>query len=242
VTDSTQRFTERAVDYAAHRPGYPAEVIDAILAGLVNPRDLVAADVGAGTGISASALADRGVRVIAIEPNDAMRAASQPNPLIEWRDGNGEATGLAGKSVDLACAFQAFHWFATRAAMQELARIARRRVAIAQYERDETNAASRRLAELYRAYALDDTEMRRLHALEVFADFPGAHVRHHVFRWERALDLESMMGMAASSSYLPREGAKADDLRSDLRNLFDTYAVGGRVAIRMQTFVFCADL
>ena len=41
---------------------------------------------------------------------------------------------------------------------EELRRIARRRIALAQYERDENDPISRELGELYRAYALDYTE------------------------------------------------------------------------------------
>ena len=64
--DPTGRFSNRAHDYAKHRPSYPDAAVDAILLGLGAPPDLVAADVGAGTGISSRLLASRGVRVIAI--------------------------------------------------------------------------------------------------------------------------------------------------------------------------------
>lgn len=242
MTDSTQRFSERAGAYAAHRPGYASEVIDAMLSGLGDPRALTAADVGAGTGISARALAERGVRVIAIEPNAAMRAAAQPHELIEWRDASAEATGLPDKSVDLAAAFQAFHWFATATAMQELARIARRRVTIAQYERDERDTVTRALSELYRRYATDATEVRRLAALETFDGFPGGRVRRRTFYWNESLDLRELLGLIASASYLPREGAPAENLRADACAFFASHERDGRLTIHRQTFVACADL
>src|SRR5689334_17665803 len=105
----TGRFSDRAGDYARFRPTYPAAAIDAVLDGLTPP--ITAADVGAGTGISATLLADRGVRVFAIEPNAAMRASAAPNPLVEWREGSAERTSLADHSVDLVLCAQAFHWF-----------------------------------------------------------------------------------------------------------------------------------
>jgi SAM-dependent methyltransferase len=108
--DPTGRFTNRAEDYAKHRPSYPDAAIDAVLMGLGAPPDLVAADVGAGTGISSRALAARGLRVVAIEPNAAMRAKAEPHPRVEWRDGTGERTGLPPASVDLVLCAQAFHW------------------------------------------------------------------------------------------------------------------------------------
>src|SRR5205085_9077451 len=71
--DSVGRFSDRAADYVKFRPTYPAAAADAILAGLEPAGKLVAADVGAGTGISARLLAERGVRVVAVEPGSAMR-------------------------------------------------------------------------------------------------------------------------------------------------------------------------
>ena len=136
MSDATQRFGDRADAYAAHRPSYPPEAIDVVLAGLGDPHALTIADLGAGTGISSRLLAERGAKVIAIEPNARMRAAAGLDAGIEWRDGTGEASGLPSASVDLAAAFQAFHWFATPAGVAEMRRIATRRAALVQYERD----------------------------------------------------------------------------------------------------------
>ena len=49
--DTVERFNDRAADYIRYRPTYPAEAVGAILDGLGQPERLVAADVGAGTGI-----------------------------------------------------------------------------------------------------------------------------------------------------------------------------------------------
>ena len=110
----TERFSSRAEDYAKHRPTYPPEAIAQLLTGLGDPpqlvaadlvaadlvaADLVAADIGAGTGISARLLAELGMRVMAIEPNVAMRAAADPHPLVEFRAGVAEQTGLAAQSI-----------------------------------------------------------------------------------------------------------------------------------------------
>src|SRR5262245_7940094 len=90
--DPIGRFTDRVADYVKHRPSYPAAAIDAMLRGLGDPTRLTAADLGAGTGIASRLLANRGLRVIAIEPNPAMRAAASPHPRVEWREGTGEST------------------------------------------------------------------------------------------------------------------------------------------------------
>ena len=97
--DPTGRFSDRAAAYAQHRPDYPSAAIDAILDGLGDPAQLVAADLGSGTGISSRLLADRGVVVKAVEPNPEMRSAATPHERVELLDCVAERTGLANASV-----------------------------------------------------------------------------------------------------------------------------------------------
>src|SRR5262245_44915731 len=148
----TGRFSGRAEDYRRYRPDYPAAALDAILEGLGEPSRLVAADVGAGTGISSRLLADRGVRVVAIEPNEAMRAAAAPHPLVEFREGTAERTGLAEATLDLVLCAQSFHWFRAKEALAEFRRVLRPggRVALLWNER---NLADPMTAAYYAALA-----------------------------------------------------------------------------------------
>ena len=239
--NSTNRFGPRAKEYAAFRPSYPPRAIDAVLEGLGPPRELMVADIGAGTGISARLFAERGASVIAVEPNAKMRGAAEPHERVVWRDGTGERTQLADRSVDVAVACQAFHWFATADALAELRRIARRRVAILQYERDERDAFTRAYGELVRAYATDDTEALRAAALELFAGFPNALVNRSEHPSVQRLDRESLLGRAASSSYLPASGAAGEQLRADLHAHFDRYQRGGYVELAMVTHAIVAN-
>jgi ubiquinone/menaquinone biosynthesis C-methylase UbiE len=238
---STHRFSDRARAYASYRPPHPDEAIDAVFAGLGDPHRLRVADVGAGTGISARLFAERGAHVVAVEPNAAMREAATPNPRVEWRDGTAEQTGLENASVDIVAAAQAFHWFATPAAMAEFRRIARDRAVLLQYERDERHGFTKAYGDVVRAHARDDTEAIRMRALGVFASFPAATVRREAFASKQSLDLEGVIGRAASSSYLPNSGPEAVSLRRDLRTIFDQYERGGRVEITMVTFVLIAE-
>jgi SAM-dependent methyltransferase len=241
VTDSTQRFGDRADAYAAHRPGYPPEAIDAVLIGLGDPRNLTVADIGAGTGISSRLLADRGARVIAVEPNAKMRAAAGLDAGIEWRDGTGEATGLPDAAVDIAAAFQAFHWFATPAGVAEMRRIATRRAALAQYERDARDPFTSAYGDIVEKYALDETEERRAAAMRTFAAFPGARTARVEFPSSQRMNLEGLLGRAASSSYLPQNGTANKAMVADLRGLFALCAVDGFVTFALTTFVITAD-
>lgn len=239
--DSRERFGPRARNYAAYRPEHAPQAVDAVLEGLGDPSALIVADVGAGTGISSHQFADRGAEVIAIEPNAAMRAQAGSHPRIAWRIGSAEATGLADKSVDLAVACQAFHWFATPQAMGELARIARRRTALLQYERDERDAFTRSYGDIVRAYATDDTEELRRRGLAVFKTFPGVRLRCAA-RSTQPLDRDALLGRAASSSYLPASGDTGRRLAQALGALFDRFAREGYVTMHLITYALYADL
>lgn len=241
MTDSTERFGDRARAYAAHRPGYPPAAIDAVFAGLGDPRGLRVADIGAGTGISSRLLAERGAQVVAIEPNAKMRAAAGLDAGIEWRDGTGEATGLPDAAVDVAAAFQAFHWFATPAGMAEMRRIARRRAALVQYERDPSDPFAAGYGAVVETYALDDTEERRAAALRTFAAFPGASVARAEFPSRQRLDLEGLLGRAASSSYLPQSGDANRAMVAALSDLFARFARDGAIEFAMRAYVLVAD-
>ncbi|MGL5835455.1 MAG: class I SAM-dependent methyltransferase, partial [Waterburya sp.] len=58
ATNPLSYFSERDEDYEKYRPIHPASAIDAILSGLNSSTQLIAADIGAGTGIGARLLAD----------------------------------------------------------------------------------------------------------------------------------------------------------------------------------------
>jgi 2-polyprenyl-3-methyl-5-hydroxy-6-metoxy-1,4-benzoquinol methylase len=92
----TAYFDGLARNYAQHRPDYPDEAIDFILAGL--PPRVRTADVGCGTGISSRLLARRSASVIGIDPNSDMLdqaradASADPAATIEYRRGTEAST------------------------------------------------------------------------------------------------------------------------------------------------------
>jgi len=241
----TGRFTDRAGDYVSGRPSYPPEVIDALLDELGDPADVVVVDLGAGTGISSRLLADRGVQVLAVEPNQAMREAAEPHPRVEWVAASAEHTGLAEASADLVTAFQAFHWFDARAALDEIVRILRPggRAAVIYNERDERDPFTAAYGELVRRYQTDETERRRADGLETFAAFEAWKEKRRIeVRNDHRLDLDGVLARARSTSYLPKDGDAADALQAELRALVERFAHAGRVVMVMRTIVVACDI
>ncbi len=123
-------FTGLAEDYSRYRPDYSAAVLRAILG--IADKDAAAldvVDVGAGTGIWTRMLAAAGVRsVVAIEPNDEMRALGRAHPdnrRIVWKNGSGEATGLSDASADLLSMASSFHWVDFARGIAEFDRVLR---------------------------------------------------------------------------------------------------------------------
>jgi SAM-dependent methyltransferase len=246
--DRLTRFSDRARDYARWRPTYPSEAIDAILDGLGDPARLSAADIGAGTGISARLLAERGVRVEAVEPNDAMRATGQshPHPRITWRKGAGEATGLPDAGVGLVLYAQAFHWVQREPALAEAARILSRpgRLALLWNVHDEADPFTRAYREIIRRHATDDPTSPSFTG-DTHIPFPHAPgwrgYRRLEFESEQRLDLGGLLGRATSSSYCPREGEAGEALRTALTALFERWQKSGEVAIRYRCAAHLAE-
>ena len=221
------RFDHRAVEYAKYRPGYPPEAIANILDGLENINTIVAADIGAGTGISSGLLADGGVRVLAVEPNAAMRREATPHPRVEWREGTAESTNLDGQSVDLVTTFQAFHWFNPEPTLKEFCRILKPsgRVAIVwnhRHRRDEfTGEFGQILKEASRPKNWNYKKRQTLATLEESSLFKN--IRHRVHFHRQPLDLTGLIGRTQSFSYIPTEGGEAEAIIARLRELYQKW-------------------
>ncbi|MFD3701860.1 class I SAM-dependent methyltransferase [Nocardia sp. NPDC058658] len=118
-------FGARAAEYAEHRPDYPAAAIRWALE-LCGDRRLVVLDLAAGTGKLSGGLLAAGAEVIAVEPDEAMRAELvRLFPDITALPGTAEAIPLADGSVDAVVVGQAFHFFDREQAFPEIARVLR---------------------------------------------------------------------------------------------------------------------
>ncbi|MEV6681512.1 class I SAM-dependent methyltransferase [Streptomyces erythrochromogenes] len=127
MTTRARSFDAAAASYAAHRPGYPPALFDAVeeLAGrpLAGAR---VADVGAGTGIATALLHERGAQVVAVEPGDGMAAQlRRAHPGIPVVRGDGDRLPLATGAFDLLTYAQAWHWTDPARSVPEARRVLR---------------------------------------------------------------------------------------------------------------------
>jgi SAM-dependent methyltransferase len=251
--DSTRRFTDRVDAYVAARPGYPDEIAPLLARELRLPANATVADLGFGTGLSCLPFLRMGMRVIGVEPNDAMRAAGEEF-LAGHADfravaGTAEATGLPDSSVDLVIAAQAAHWFDLPAARAEALRILRRPPRAALIWNDRIGTGSP-LAEGYEAllreFGTDYEKLQHRHGHEQQAvqRFFG----HDDWREARLpnatrLDWPTLVARVESASYMPRPGSPAyTPMLARLRTLFDTTQTGGVVAMDYTTRVFHGEI
>jgi SAM-dependent methyltransferase len=116
-------FGTVAETYALGRPEWPPEVLDVVP---VSPGSDVL-DLAAGTGRLTRLLATRH-RVVAVEPDDAMRALIAGGEALE---GSAEAVPASDASFDAVFVGEAFHWFDPRRALAEIARVLRPRGVLA---------------------------------------------------------------------------------------------------------------
>ncbi len=244
-TDPLTYFTGLADRYAANRPSYPAEAIEAILRGL--PRGARVADVGCGTGICTTLLAAAGAEVVGIEPNDEMRDRAlkdlppQLGAGIRYRTGTADATGLSDASVQAVVCAQSFHWFPLEPTLREFHRILEPggrlalmwnvRVPLTEFEKiyaqcvlDAQVKAREEGRVLRRNFGVDRSHLEPLfHAGDVYV-WPNPQV----------CNLATMMGKATSASYFPRDPRAADEVLRRLADAFQNHQRNGVVSINQE--------
>lgn len=124
--ERARSFGAVAEEYEATRPNWPSEPFAEAFARFgVRPAADVA-DVAAGTGKLTRVLLPLAGTLVAVEPDDALRAVLERElPAVRALAGSAEALPLEDASADVVCAGQAFHWFDRERALEEIARVLR---------------------------------------------------------------------------------------------------------------------
>lgn len=100
-------FDREAERYARTRPGYPSDLVDAILG--PDPRGLSVLDVACGTGIASRLMSERGAQVLGVELSPRMAEVARRSG-IPVEVSAFETWDPAGRTFDRVTCGQAWHW------------------------------------------------------------------------------------------------------------------------------------
>jgi ubiquinone/menaquinone biosynthesis C-methylase UbiE len=250
-------FSGRGEDYEKYRPSHPNAAIDKILMGLNYNTQLVAADIGAGTGIGSRLLADRGIRVLAIEPNADMKSSATPHEMVEFLSGTAEKIPLPSASVDLVTSFQAFHWFDFVKSLQEFRRILKPngRLALIWTLWDDRDIVSKHYCRLifeaskeYQRKAQPRIGLKTLFKTLQYQMFWRGlwlpyfkNLQLHWFDSQEELNLVGLIGLAHSQGFIPQESTHFEKLVSKLSAFHSRYCnKSDRVRLAYRTRLYLA--
>lgn len=126
MAELARSFGRIAADYDSARPEYAPEAVARAVELLDLGRGSRVLDLAAGSGTLTRALARQLDDLVAVEPDDEMRAVLEArSPGVEVLRGSAEAIPLPDASVDGVFIGDAFHWFDGAAAVDELVRVLR---------------------------------------------------------------------------------------------------------------------
>lgn len=246
--DSTQRFSDRVVNYVRYRPSYPPGVIDLLKREVGLQAGSVVADIGSGTGISAELLLGAGCEVHAVEPNREMREAAekllQSHAGFHSIDGTAEATTLPDQSVGVIVAAQAFHWFDQAKTRIEFSRLLKPDgfvVLLWNARHLDATPFLRGYEALVQTYATDYSTVRHenIEGTPLKGFFKGGVFTEHTLPNAQHFDFEGLQGRLMSCSYAPAENdPRHAPMMADLRRLFDECQSEGRVSFEYDTRVY----
>jgi SAM-dependent methyltransferase len=207
-----QSFGTAAERYDLYRPTYAEDAV----AWAIGQEASRVADLGAGTGILSRLLHKLGHDVVAVEPDDLMRARLvQVSPGVTAVAGRAEAIPLPDESVDAAVAGQAYHWFDGRPAHREIARVVRPGGVFAAMRNDADPGTpwTVEFAEIIDGPSRDERDI---------ADFGDQFepVRYKEFRHEMWVTPDALVAMATTRSpYLVADEQGRRDLVAAIRAL-----------------------
>src|SRR5437899_6451843 len=251
VRDATQRFSSRVEDYARYRPAYPGEVIQLLKTECGLSAESVVADVASGTGIFTRMLLENRCRVFGVEPNVEMRRSAEEfmagHARFKSLNGTAESTTLPDHSVDIITAAQAAHWFDPSKAPQEFVRILKPggwTVLMWNDRRINASRFSREYEDVLLRYGTDYHEVLRLGGdLTVKAFFAPSDCQTRVSDNRQDRDQRRREGRVLSSSYAPRASdPKHEPMLQELRRIFDSNQVNGRIIFEYDTRVYYGQM
>ena len=237
-----------ADDYDRVRPGPPDEALDWLV-----PRNCeIAVDIAAGTGLFTRALQRRVRQVIAVEPDDRMRAVlAARSPGVRAVAGRGEAIPVPDASADGVFVSSAWHWLDHGQAVPEIARVLRDggRLGVIWTSRDRRVDWVAELDMLRRPPAArsaqDDagSQPRRRHGVTLPENAPFENIASASFAFARTMTVDDTVDwLATYSGVITASAAERAAALARAREALLRQADGaGMVEIPMRSICWRAD-
>ena len=247
----TTRFSDRAKVYVAYRPNYPVSAINYLEEKKVLFQNCQIADLGAGTGIFAKLLLDKGYSVTCVEPNKEMAEEGMlfltGYNTSSWVNGSAENTNLATQSQDVIVCAQAFHWFEPTATRKELSRVLRpdgNLVLIWNSRKSDANDFMKEYKEIAKKYGKEYNKIQETQSDDKsIAQFYGHEPEKVTFDNFQELSCEALIGRVFSSSYMPSETSLERKLaEQELEYLFTRHNKSGFVRFEYETRMYVGQL
>ena len=244
-------FGLAAEEYDLVRPGYPAALVDAVLAHC-GGTGVTALEAGAGTGKATRAFAARGLRITAVEPDPAMAgilaASCTGYPQVSVVVGGFEEY-VPAQPCGLLFSAQAWHWIDPAVRWDHAAAVLAPGGSLALFwnfdrivdgaVQDEVTQAHRELTphiEWDTSPVSENGMLDRWPATEIagLAAFTGLEAR--LYRWERVLSRRQYVQyLATHSPYLILDPATRDELFARIASILP-----GRVPLAEDTVLYLA--
>jgi SAM-dependent methyltransferase len=249
-----QSFGSDASAYERYRPGPPIEVVEWMLPSSVT----AVVDLGAGTGALTRLLVSRAESVIAVEPDDRMRAELVVNvPEAHAVRGRGEAIPVPDGTADAVLASASWHWMDPIPTLREVARVlapggvlgavwagpdpegalliqAKELLARGSEDRaDEAGGRDERLGEGEFSTLIQGEGNRPDFGLVIPEDVPFDQPEHLTHTWDVALNADELIGLLGTFSWiiLMPEEARFRLFSEARRILADLLGVEGAVTV-----------
>jgi len=215
-------FGAVASHYERYRPGPPVAAVDWILPNHV----AMSVDLGAGTGALTRLLIERADEVVAIEPDDQMRAVLLAEaPGTRALKGRGEAMPIPDSCADAVLASSSWHWMDPIPTLHEVSRVlvpggtlgalwtgpdpegpflAQAQALLAEESQGgaDTSAVDGGKGGSELASLIMGDARRQSSSLEIPPGFPFDQPEHEVFTWDLALDADELIGLLGTFSWL----------------------------------------
>jgi SAM-dependent methyltransferase len=239
-------FGQVADDYDRVRPGPPDEAFD----WLVPPDCEVAVDLAAGTGLFTRALRARVTQVIAVEPDDRMRAVlAARSPGVQAVAGRGEVIPVPDASADGVFVSSAWHWLDPGQAVPEIARGLRDggRLGVIWTDRDRQTDWVAELNRVSRPRPVkpagDVRSRRHRHEVMLPDNAPFENIASASFTFTRTMTVDGVVDWLATYSRVitAPEGERAAGLARAREVLLRRADGNGMIEIPMRSICWRAD-